>query len=567
MVPLPKSKRRRDELGQPQPQQHVPPSNQTRTRTEVPQPQPQDSSMNTHYSSSNHASHANAESIGTVENTANTKKRPNQKTVVILDAPQRNSPSSSSLRVSVPDEMNLNLSLRSLGSASYSSAIEFMVDAVNDDQNVSTKDDHNNHHHHNSSTSTNCTARKSSDSSSTSHHSSSKTTGHTASSTTALRRQRPNDDDDDDGDDDDDVRNTDRATPELLDRDNDDDDQLTGWEFFVSTISNVPDEEYYTKTCTTAYDVLQKLRITLGYAVSNPIVQTMIVFLIIVNAILMGVATFDFVTENPHVVQIFSTVDSIFLIIFTIELGLQLFYRGLSLINDAWLVFDFIIIVLSWSLQSIQIIRAFRIFRALRLVSRLQVLRELITALGAVMPRMYAISMLLLLIFYIFAVLFTQLFGELELSGNYFTTLDASLFTCMNMMTLEWVNVTRELMTHFSWAWAPVSSFISITGFIVYNLVVAVVCDAVAVLDRNKQQEAEAAQREIDDQEYEVTRRDHMQITQQRFDDLSNNIELMKQQHINICHTVDMLSSELQQSMIVIANLQQQLAQAQEAKR
>ena len=114
-------------------------------------------------------------------------------------------------------------------------------------------------------------------------------------------------------------------------------------------------------------------------------------------------------------------------------------------------------------------------------------LRDLVLAIGEVMPRMYAITALLLLVFYIFSVLFTELFGELELSEQYFTTLDRSLFTCMEMMTLEWGEIAREVMDQpdKSYAWAPFLAFIMITGFIVFNLIVAVVCDAVAITEKN----------------------------------------------------------------------------------
>ena len=641
MVLSSKSKRRREHqsnvVGVPsQPPQHSTTPSQSR-RTE---PQPQSHTLPITESNVNSNT-----STATTNNIMN-KKRPNRKTVVLLDvvAAHRSDPSPAGRTLSQEatnlNNLNHNSSFHSLSSvqssATYASAQEFMIDCDTTDfsNNLNHPDDkdhydhHDDHLHpsnskvngdgtdgdtsggkrtqgiiipkstmitssnnpHEESNSTGVTIRKSSEASSSNSSSianpndknnanilynDTPTTGTNTTTTTTNHRftsntnttpnerkdvtwqdfhensDHNNDDDDDDVDDDDNT-----------------DIRLTGWKLFLQTISNVPDEEYYTKSCTTSFDVLQKLRITLGYAVSNHIVQTMIVILIIINALLMGVATFDFVTEDPEVLYIFSVVDLIFLIIFTIELGMQLFYRGISLLYDAWLLFDLVIIVLSWSLQSIQIIRAFRIFRALRLVARLQVLRELITALGAVMPRMYAISMLLFLIFYIFAVLFTQLFGELELSGNYFSTLDASLFTCMNMMTLEWINVTREVMTHQSWAWVPISSFISITGFIVYNLVVAVVCDAVAVLDRKKHEEADAAQREMDDMEYADTQRDQMCVTQDRFDELSNSMERLKQQHMNVCRTVDMLTSELQQSMIVIANLQQQqMSQSQNVKK
>jgi hypothetical protein len=160
---------------------------------------------------------------------------------------------------------------------------------------------------------------------------------------------------------------------------------------------------------------IRKLRLACGKIVEEPRVQLGIIILIVINAILMGIATFDFVTDVKKVDDAFAIADRVFLVIFTVEMGLQMFYRSLVFFMDPWLVFDFIVVVTSWSLESLQIVRAFRIFRAFRLVTRIGPLRELVMAIGAVMPRMYAIAMLLFLIFYIFSVLFTELFGELVL--------------------------------------------------------------------------------------------------------------------------------------------------------
>jgi hypothetical protein len=110
-------------------------------------------------------------------------------------------------------------------------------------------------------------------------------------------------------------------------------------------------------------------------------------------------------------------------------------------------------------------------------------MRNLVAALFDIMPRLGAITALLMLIFYIFAVLFTQLFGELELSAPFFSRLDNSLLTLFVMMTMEWADVARECMDQIWWAWAPFIAFIMITGFIVFNLIIAVVCDAVAVIE------------------------------------------------------------------------------------
>jgi hypothetical protein len=233
-----------------------------------------------------------------------------------------------------------------------------------------------------------------------------------------------------------------------------------------------------------AESFLWKARMQCGKVVNNETVQLTIISLILLNALMMGIATFDFVTESPTVHNIFTKIDKGFLVVFTIEVSMQLFYLGLTLFADGWLVFDLLIVVFSWSFESLQIIRAFRIFRAFRLITRVKPLRDLVLAIGAVLPRMYAIASLLMIIFYIFSVLFTELFSDLPLSDNYFGTLDASLFTCMEMMTLEWGEIAREVMTYRQWAWAPFTAFILITGFIVFNLIVAVVCDAVAVTEK-----------------------------------------------------------------------------------
>jgi hypothetical protein len=194
--------------------------------------------------------------------------------------------------------------------------------------------------------------------------------------------------------------------------------------------------------------------------------------------------------------------DMMFLCVFTAELVLQLIYRLLKFFTDSWLIFDFVIVVSSWSLESLQVFRAFRIFRALRLITRIGTLRDLINAIAQVMPRMSAIAALLSLIFYIFGVLFTELFGELDLSTNYFGTLDLSLFTCMQMMTMEWADICREVMVIIPWAWLPFLVFIMFTGFVVFNLIVAVVCDAVKLIDAenkaaNKTPEELARERQV----------------------------------------------------------------------
>lgn len=125
-------------------------------------------------------------------------------------------------------------------------------------------------------------------------------------------------------------------------------------------------------------DTINYLRYNCGMFVNNKNVQLTVVVLIGINSIMMGIGTYDFVKLDPEMAEAFDTVDMVFLTIFTVELFLQFVYHGWRLLLDGWLVFDLIIILTSWTFDSVQIIRAFRIFRALRLVTRIKIMKNLI---------------------------------------------------------------------------------------------------------------------------------------------------------------------------------------------
>lgn len=285
---------------------------------------------------------------------------------------------------------------------------------------------------------------------------------------------------------------------------------------------------------------INRLRLTCGKTINNEYVQLGMIGLIILNAVFMGVATFDFISNSTERGEKFKKVDTAFLSVFTIELVMQFIYYGWRIVQDAWLVFDLVIISLSWGLEGLQIIRAFRIFRAFRLITRIKVLRDLVTAIGEVIPRMTAIGLLLILIFYIFAVLFTELFQDLVLSENYFNTLDASLFTCYEMMTLEWADLAREVMIQKSWAWAPFLAFIAITGFIVFNLIIAVICDAVSIVDRVAREREAAAKGE---QIHSVD--DKLEFAQVTIDELSNRVVAMLKHQREMQDMLELMATEL----------------------
>ena len=190
----------------------------------------------------------------------------------------------------------------------------------------------------------------------------------------------------------------------------------------------------------TVFKPFNDARKFIGKVVNDDRVQNTVLILITINAIMMGIATFPVVKNDPDLSNKFEIADEAFLILFTIESGMQVLFHGWKVFKDGFLVFDLAIVVMSWALEGTQVIRAFRIFRALRLITRIDTMKNLVLALLSVIPKMTAIGMLLLLIFYIFAVMFTQLFkGMYEdglVSQPYFSGLGYSLFTLFQMMTL-----------------------------------------------------------------------------------------------------------------------------------
>jgi len=296
---------------------------------------------------------------------------------------------------------------------------------------------------------------------------------------------------------------------------------------------------------------LNQARALAGKIVNQNDVQLVIVLLIAINAIMMGVGTFDFISENPARQYTFEVVDQVFLIIFTVELAFQTFYRGLTLFLDGWLVFDFVIIVVSWSFSSVQIIRAFRIFRALRLVTRIKVMKNLVLAVFGVMPRMAAIGLLLFLIFYIFAVMFTQLFKNLYKEGktdqDYFSRLDATFFTLFQMMTLDaWADIARQVINEIKWAWLPFLVFVTISGFIVVNLIIAVICDAISALHEDEKAKIHGTYDEGNSYSDETSEMD----IQEQLQSLEHQVNELSRVQEQTMHTLEYLTRHLQMKQL-----------------
>lgn len=271
---------------------------------------------------------------------------------------------------------------------------------------------------------------------------------------------------------------------------------------------------------------VNRVREICGKIVTNDTFQLAMVLLIVANAVVMGVGTFDFISENDRLRNLFELIDYVFLIIFTIELALSFGYWGYQAFYDGWLIFDFVTIMLSWVLDGVQVFRSFRIFRSFRLIVRIPILRSLVYAVIHVLPRISSIMALFSLIIYIFAVMTTTLFKdyyERDLTDrDYFGRLDYSLFTLFQFVTLEgWGDIARQVIAVDYYATFIFGTFISISAFILYSLIVAVICDSFLIVEGQIRAEMKEQAR-LERERRKVLKRNKKRAKRDLFEESSN---------------------------------------------
>ena len=166
--------------------------------------------------------------------------------------------------------------------------------------------------------------------------------------------------------------------------------------------------------------------------------------------------------------------------IFAVEILLKLIGHGWRFFRDGWNVFDFVIvgIALMPSSGALSVLRSLRILRALRLISMVPSMRKVVQALITAIPGMSSVMALILLIFFVCAVIATKLYGASF--PDWFGTLGASMYTLFQIMTLEsWsMGIVRPVMDVHPLAWIFFLTFILSTSFAVLNLFIGIIVDA-----------------------------------------------------------------------------------------
>ncbi len=224
-------------------------------------------------------------------------------------------------------------------------------------------------------------------------------------------------------------------------------------------------------------DLASSLRARVRVFIESSRFERLITALIVANAIALGIET------SPPVAARFGdslyVFDRLVLLVFVVELLLRCFVHRGRFFQDPWRVFDLVVVGIAVvpAGSAFAVLRALRVLRVLRLVSLVPSMRRVIGALLKAMPGMASVLGLMGLVLYVSAVMATKLFGAIapEVFGN----LGASLFTLFQVMTVEgWPDIARAVMTQSPYAWIFFVVYLLIATFMVLNLFIAVVVNA-----------------------------------------------------------------------------------------
>ncbi|MDU8944527.1 ion transporter [Ovoidimarina sediminis] len=210
----------------------------------------------------------------------------------------------------------------------------------------------------------------------------------------------------------------------------------------------------------------------------RPIVRNGIIAVILFNAVILGLET-----SGPAMAAaggLIIALDRFCLAIFVVEIVLKLIaYRG-GFFRSGWNLFDFSIVALSLvpGAQTFTVLRALRILRVLRVISAAPRLRRVVEGFVTALPGMGSVFLLMVIIFYIGAVMATKLFAKSF--PDWFGSLGQSAYSLFQIMTLEsWsMGIVRPVMEVYPYAWAFFVPFIMVTTFAVVNLLVGLIVNS-----------------------------------------------------------------------------------------
>jgi len=211
----------------------------------------------------------------------------------------------------------------------------------------------------------------------------------------------------------------------------------------------------------------------------NRAFEAFVITVIVLSALVIGAKTYEI---SPKLLQLFVFMDWAITIFFLIEVMIRMVAEGSlrKFFGKGWNVFDFLIVTASLipvdESEMALLGRLLRIFRVLRLVAIIPELRVLLDAFLKAIPRLGYVSLLMFIIFYIYAAMGSIFFEQINpvLWGD----IAVSMLTLFRVATFEdWTDVMYETMEVYPLSWFYYLSFIFIVAFVFLNMMIGIVVE------------------------------------------------------------------------------------------
>ena len=204
-----------------------------------------------------------------------------------------------------------------------------------------------------------------------------------------------------------------------------------------------------------------------------------IVGLILVNAIVLAILTFDGVPSSTA--NWLRGFDDIVIWVFVAELALRIVSFGKrpwEFFKTGWNIFDFVVIAMIPLFSSATVVlRMLRLFRVVRLFRFMPDFKMLSTSLSNSMRPLLSLLVLIGFIMFIYAMAGVYLFGE-ENPGEW-GDFGAAMATMVVLLTLEnFPNYLEGGLASTGFAWVFFLSFMFVVVFTVLNVLIGIVLSA-----------------------------------------------------------------------------------------
>jgi voltage-gated sodium channel len=213
---------------------------------------------------------------------------------------------------------------------------------------------------------------------------------------------------------------------------------------------------------------------------SNPF-TTVVVATIAVNAVVLGLQTYDGLEERWG--RTFDVLNAACLAVFVVELLIRIgayWPRPWAFFRNGWNIFDFVVIMAAFVpgiRQNSTLLRLVRLLRVVRLVRVLPDLRVLLLGVWKSVPPLASIGAVTAIILFVYGMVGWILFGD-ELPEQW-GNIGRAMLTLFVMLTLEDFPVYMDQAMELEpWAWVYFVSFILVAAFIVLNVLIGVVLNS-----------------------------------------------------------------------------------------